>query len=278
MKLALLFFVVIATTSAILCSDLKQDLQDILATIPLLEIKAIAREHAESDSEFQEVVNYMQGPEWNSIIDTVGANPSWQKFKVYMDNAGVDIDGIIQYFRDLVADVEISKCSDDVTARTLREFLDDIHKILDVSQTLTVFNDKLNNSPDFQEFFEIISSEEAYNMAEEIRALEEVQRVAERLTEMGIDIDKVIDLIYELLGWNNQTVTRDYRSEIQAIFSNMSLNQDDVTYNIEAENAAEFLEMVKYIQGDEFAAYAFKQRLSWQVCINILIISGCIGS
>ncbi|XP_071053629.1 protein G12-like [Onthophagus taurus] len=260
-----------ATCSAIPCTgrDLQQDFEDIIATIPLSQIKAIAQEHLENDGEFQEVVKYLQGAEWSNLVDTVADNPTWKRFKAYMDSVGVDVN------------VEISKCTDDVNVRSVKEFLDEIRQILDLSATFAILSEKLNTSPDFQEFFENISSEEAHAMVEEILALDEVQRIAERLLEMDIEVDKIIDLVYGLLGWSKQVVTRDYRSEIQNIVRTTALSRRDVS-TVNAENAAEFLEIVNYLQGNEWVELVQKQRwwfsIKINVCLNFWIVTACFGN
>ncbi|XP_022907400.2 protein G12-like [Onthophagus taurus] len=201
MKLILVLFAVVAAISAIPTAnrDLQSDLEYIVSTIPLSEIRAIARRYAETDAEFQDVVRYLQGPEWASLVDAVAQHETWQKFKAFMANAGVDIDGVIQYLHDLIAGVILPK---NTNQRSVRDFVDEVLAIVDLQAIIAALNDKLNNSPDFQEFFGKISSHEAYLMVEDIRAMDEVQRIAGRLREMGIDVDKVVDLVYGLLGWN----------------------------------------------------------------------------
>nr|XP_022917356.1 protein G12-like [Onthophagus taurus] len=89
MKLALVLFAVVALGSAYPTHrDLQGDLEDIVSTIPLSEIRAIARKYAENDAEFQEVVKYLQGPEWAELVQTVADNETWQRFKAYMSEAG----------------------------------------------------------------------------------------------------------------------------------------------------------------------------------------------
>ncbi|XP_071050743.1 uncharacterized protein [Onthophagus taurus] len=232
--------------------DLQSDLEDIVATIPLAEIRAIARRYAETDAEFQEIVKYLQGPEWAELVQTVADNETWQRFKAYMSDAGVDIDGVIQFLHDLIAGapVPVAKKSE---IRSVRDFVDEVLAVLDLQATLAVLNDKLNTSPEFQEFFGKISSEDAHQMVEEIRAIPEVQRIAQRLREMGIDVDKVIDLVYGLLGWSKKMSTRDLQSDLEDIVATIPLAEIRAIARKYAENDEEFQEIVKYLQGPEWA-------------------------
>nr|XP_022917369.1 uncharacterized protein LOC111426820 [Onthophagus taurus] len=253
MKLALVLFAVVALGSAYPTHrDLQGDLEDIVSTIPLSEIRAIARKYAENDAEFQEVVKYLQGPEWAELVQTVADNETWQRFKAYMSEAGVDIDGVIQYLHDLIAGapIPVAKKSE---VRSVRDFVDEVLAILDLQAVLEALNDKLNNSADFQEFFGKISSEDAHQMVEEIRAIPEVQRIAQRLREMGIDVDKVIDLVYGLLGWSKKMTTRDLQGDLEDIVATIPLAEIREIARRYAETDAEFQEIVIYLQGPEWA-------------------------
>ncbi|XP_071050738.1 uncharacterized protein [Onthophagus taurus] len=253
MKLALVLFAVVALGSAYPTNrDLQGDLENIVATIPLSEIRAIARKYAENDAEFQEVVKYLQGPEWAELVQTVADHETWQRFKAYMSEAGVDIDGVIQYLHDLIAGapIPVAKKSE---VRSVRDFVDEVLAILDLQAVLEALNDKLNNSPEFQEFFGKISSEDAHQMVEEIRAIPEVQRIAQRLREMGIDVDKVIDLVYGLLGWSKKMTTRDLQGDLEDIVATIPLAEIREIARRYAETDAEFQEIVIYLQGPEWA-------------------------
>ncbi|XP_071050725.1 uncharacterized protein [Onthophagus taurus] len=253
MKLALVLFAVVALGSAYPTNrDLQGDLEDIVATIPLSEIRAIARKYAENDAEFQEVVKYLQGPEWAELVQTVADHETWQRFKAYMSDAGVDIDGVIQYLHDLIAGapIPVAKKSE---VRSVRDFVDEVLAILDLQAVLEALNDKLNNSAEFQEFFGKISSEDAHQMVEEIRAIPEVQRIAQRLREMGIDVDKVIDLVYGLLGWSKKMTTRDLQGDLEDIVATIPLAEIREIARRYAETDAEFQEIVIYLQGPEWA-------------------------
>jgi hypothetical protein len=57
------------------------------------------------------------------------------------------------------------------------------------------------NSPDFQGLYTKVSSEEAHTLVEEVRAIDEVQRLAQRLKDMGVKVDEALAVVYDFLGW-----------------------------------------------------------------------------
>jgi hypothetical protein len=66
---------------------------------------------------------------------------------------------------------------------------------------LALLNDKLQNSPDFQALYVEVSSEKAHTLVEEVRALDEVQTLAQRLISMGVKVEEALAVVYEFLGW-----------------------------------------------------------------------------
>ncbi|XP_071053645.1 uncharacterized protein [Onthophagus taurus] len=192
MKFTLLLFVVVATSSGMPSpnKNLQHDLEDIIATIPSSEIRAIFQKYAENNAEFQEIVKYLRAPEWSILVDSVANSPKWQTFKIYMDSVGVDIDIIIQYLLDLVASVDASKNFNNVNMCSVREFMDEVLQTLDLPTTVAILNEKLITSPDFKDFLEKIASGETHAMVEEIRLMDEVQRIVGRLRQIGINVDK----------------------------------------------------------------------------------------
>nr|XP_022907085.1 protein G12-like [Onthophagus taurus]XP_022907096.1 protein G12-like [Onthophagus taurus] len=271
MKHILFVLVVVASSTAMSRpnSNLQHDLEDIVATIPMSDIGSIVRKNVEKDGEFLKVLKYMQGDELSHLVDTVSNNPIWQAFKLYMEGVGINIDGVIQHLFDLIVSIDIPRNS------KVREFSDEDLQIVDLSATLTCLIEKLSASPSFQDFLKKITSDKVRVMVAKIRALDEVQRIVEDFRQIGIDFGKVIDLIYGLLGWTRKIVNRDYRSEIQ----NAILSKSAINY-INTENATEFLEILKYLQGNEFKSFLERSNLlqRWKFCIHLWVINFCIGS
>jgi uncharacterized protein YerC len=167
--------------------------------LPLDDIKAIADEHLQTDGAFAAVVLYLQGPEWTDLVDTVGAKPEVQEFIQYLNDAGLPVDDIIAWIHNLIAGAAPGTEPDE--EGSLRPLLDEIEAILPVDDLIALLNDKLQNSPDFQGLYTKVSSEEAHTLVEEVRAIDEVQRLAQRLRDMGVKVDEALAVVYDFLGW-----------------------------------------------------------------------------
>lgn len=178
--------------------SLESDLQDFVNLIPTDELKSISQKYLNHDKEFQDAVKYLQSEEWAALVAEVGANPTVKEFKEYLTNLGIDIDAILKWIHEIIAG---AKPEGVVAQRGLKDFLGEIEEALPVADLLRLFLDKMQNSEDFREFYSKISSEKSHQLVEEVRAIPEVQRLASRLLELGIDVQPVLDFIYEFFGW-----------------------------------------------------------------------------
>lgn len=181
--------------------SLQSDFDEFLALIPLEDIKAICDKYLANDPEVQEVVEYLQGEEWAGLVEAVAEKEQYQKLKQYLRDAGIDIDSIIQKIHDLLQGAHPSSKVQPKKARTLRDMLDEIKEIIPIPDLIALLNDKLQNSQDFIDFYQKVSSEETKALVDEVRNLDEVQRLAAVLKEKGIDLTPVMELIYGFFGW-----------------------------------------------------------------------------
>ncbi|KAI4471230.1 hypothetical protein MML48_1g07599 [Holotrichia oblita] len=203
MKFVLAIFAVLAVASATPARTLEEDLQDIIAVLPIAEIRAIVQRYIATDPEVQEIVAYLQGDEWAALVAEVAQNPTWIEFKEYLLSEGIDIDAIVQYIHDLIGGLRSPRMPHHHrTTRSLRDMIDEIRAIIPLDDLLVVLNDKFQNSAEFQRLFEVLSSDDARVLVEEVLALPEAQRLAQELRDMGINVDGALELIFGILGWS----------------------------------------------------------------------------
>jgi hypothetical protein len=139
-------------------------------------------------------------PDWTELVDTVGALPAVQDFIQYLTDAGLPVDDHPGLGSTMSSKVPFPEPIP-MRRGSLRSFLDEVEAILSFCDFLYLLSDKILNSPDFQNFYVEISSEEAHTLVEEVRALDEVQRLPQRLIDMGVKVEDALDIVYELFGW-----------------------------------------------------------------------------
>lgn len=180
--------------------SLGEDLLEFLALIPVEELKDIVCKYRD-DEEVQYVINYLRGEEWAELVGEVGNNPTWISFKEYLNEAGINVDIIIALIHDLIQNGFCEDTAVVASDRSFRDLLDELLAALPREELRELFNDKLENSCYFQVFYRKISSDRARELVEEVIALEAVQRILAKLEEFGVDLQKLKDFIWNLLGW-----------------------------------------------------------------------------
>lgn len=200
MKLLLVAFAFMGLVCAIpVGKSLQDDFKEFLALIPVEELKQITCSYKD-DAEVQLAVQYLRSEEFAGLVAAVREKETWVEFKDYLNDAGINVEVVIGFIHNLIVN---GVCDSVALSRGgLKDLLNDLKSAIPVNEIKALFQDKLQNSADFQEFFAKVSSNKSRQLVEEVIALEEFQRVAAKLTELGFDLQKVKDFIYELLGWN----------------------------------------------------------------------------
>lgn len=179
--------------------SLLEDLLEFLALVPVDKIQAITEDHLQNDADFCRVVTYLQGDDWKNLVATVQAREEVQELNKYLTDAGLPVDIINAIIVELIDE---AKCTASGTGTgSLRSFLDEIEAALPVDELKKLLEDKLQNSADFQELYNKISSQKAHDLVNEIRALAEVQEIIARLKELGVKVDEIANKVCSFLGW-----------------------------------------------------------------------------
>jgi hypothetical protein len=232
---------------------LADDLQEFIDLLPLDDILAIADEHLQTDGAFVAVVLYLQGPEWTELVDTVGAMPAVQDFIQFLNDAGLPVDDILAWIDDLIKNAVPGTDADE--EGSLRPILDEVEAILPIDDLLALVNDKLQNSPDFQALYVEVSSEKAHTLVEEVRALDEVQTLAQRLISMGVKVEEALAWVYDFLGWGEPKLSKSGRTladDLQEFIDLLPLDDILAIADDHLQTDGAFVAVVLYLQGPEW--------------------------
>lgn len=196
------FLVLLALFGGVLAApaarSLQDDFKEFLALIPVDQLKEITCNYKD-DSEVQLAVQYLRSEEFAGLAEAVREKGTWVEFKDYLSDAGIDVEAVVGFVHDIIVN---GVCKSSASSRGLKNLLDELKAALPIDAIKALFQEKLENSVDFQEFYGTVSSAKSRELVEEVIALEEFQRVAAKLGELGFDLQKVKDFIYGLLGWN----------------------------------------------------------------------------
>jgi hypothetical protein len=232
---------------------LADDLQEFIDLLPLDDILAIADDHLQTDGAFVAVVLYLQGPEWTELVETVGAMPAVQDFIQFLNDAGLPVDDILAWIDDLIKNAVPGTDADE--EGSLRPILDEVEAILPLDDLLALVNDKLQNSPDFQALYVEVSSEKAHTLVEEVRALDEVQTLAQRLISMGVKVEEALAWVYDFLGWGEPKLSKSGRTladDLQEFIDLLPLDDILAIADDHLQTDGAFVAVVLYLQGPEW--------------------------
>nr|XP_022908381.1 uncharacterized protein LOC111419752 [Onthophagus taurus] len=200
-KIKMKFFLIFLACFGLSYGSLRDDLLELTSTIPIDEWKAVSARFREGDSEYGRVLGYLQGAtgDWQGLVERVRDNAQWQGFKDWLLERGVDLQIVVDQVHDLINGVEIGPGGDMGGVRAL---VDECLEYFSLDAVAAKLDELLSDSGDFVEFFERISSSESRSFLEDFLFDDyEVQYLVETLTAYGIDVQRVKDVLYGLLGW-----------------------------------------------------------------------------
>ena len=177
---------------------LPEDLQSVWDLVPVDDITAIVDNYLTFDGQVQYCGNYLQGPEWAALVAKVNAEPTWDGFKVWLMEQGVDADQIVLNVHNWIAAREVGT---NVETEDLRAFLDEVEAIIPLAAIVAQWRHLKETSPIFLEAIERLESDAGEELANKVLHWPEVEEVRNTLTEFGANVDGALTVLFELLGY-----------------------------------------------------------------------------
>nr|CAD7605346.1 unnamed protein product [Timema genevievae] len=183
---------------------LKDDFQDFIDLIPVDDIVAIALDYISNDAEVQAVLEYLQSDDFKAIVEEVNESQEAIDLYDYLYKSGIDIYTFLNKINDLLGLPHVEpKTRSLPSKRSFRDFLDKIEAVLPLDKLVALFNEKKESSPDFAAFVEKISSPEFRAFVDKMYNSEAVKKMIAKLEEYDVDVNKVVKIAQELLGWES---------------------------------------------------------------------------
>uniref|UniRef100_A0A6M2DY64 Putative insect allergen related repeat protein n=1 Tax=Xenopsylla cheopis TaxID=163159 RepID=A0A6M2DY64_XENCH len=178
---------------------LAQDVDEFAALIPHEKIADIVREYIANDKEVQHIVEYLKSDKFEVIVVKIAAVQEIKDYVHYLEGKGVKIIEVLNKIAELLGLPTIPTRSAPTT-RGWRDMADEIIALLPLDKIVALFYDKMENSPEFAEAFQKIA--DSYDVFAKIAKFPEVIELADRLRELGVDVDAIIDFFKSFFGWN----------------------------------------------------------------------------
>ncbi|CAH1976529.1 unnamed protein product [Acanthoscelides obtectus] len=178
--------------------EAKKELTEIINLIPRDNITAIVNYHLANDDGFKAAILHMQTPEFRALVDSIRANPKWKAFKDAVRAFGFDVDQLIECTRTFIEDSKVGDV-DPSAKKSLASFIRDIEEVIPVGQMLMTFAKKKN----LQSFIQHMSTNGTKEKVMDVLKVPEVKKYIEELSDMGLDVQDMLSLLFAGLGWGN---------------------------------------------------------------------------
>ncbi|XP_063232286.1 uncharacterized protein LOC134536493 [Bacillus rossius redtenbacheri] len=186
--------------------NLEDEIKKFKALLPLDQIKVVALKYIANDEQVQKVLQFLEGKQMAEVVSIVNSQPEMIAMYAFMCKNGIPIYHFLNNMNDLLGLPHVTPApSREVrpSARDFRHFLDDIEKLIPVEKMKALFSQEKKNSPIFKEWVDKLSSKEFRAMVDRIIALPAVKQFRAELVSMGADVNKLEQLVRELMGWSS---------------------------------------------------------------------------
>ncbi|XP_021701760.1 protein G12 [Aedes aegypti] len=197
--------VAIATASAVPADTraLKDDFEDFADLVPVDKLVGVAIRYLVTDKEFQEFFGYLQGAEFSAVWDQFFALEDVKDVLNYLEEADLAVYDTLNTVADFLGLHHVKPTVRSLNARNLNGFVDEVLALLPLKEFESLFEDKLQTSPEFQAFFEKLRTLDYTKFVDLYHNSKEVQSFLQKLRNYGVDVDGFFDLVSGFFGWES---------------------------------------------------------------------------
>ncbi|XP_047109029.1 uncharacterized protein LOC124777612 [Schistocerca piceifrons] len=230
--------------------SIRSMVDEILAILPLDELRALFDEKLETSPDFKELYDRIRSPEFQSIVETLNSLPEYQELLQKLRDAGIDVDAFIDLIRGLFG---LKKAN-----RNLQDDLNDFLALIPVDEIVAIVLDHLANDPEVQAAVQYILSDDFKSIVLAIDALPEYIDFLNYLQESGLDVYKYVNALHDFLGLPQLTPpsklrhTRSIRSMVDEILAILPLDELRALFDEKLETSPDFKELYDRIRSPEF--------------------------
>ncbi|XP_008208307.1 uncharacterized protein LOC100115024 [Nasonia vitripennis] len=243
-----------------LTRNLKDDLNDFLALVPVERIKEIFYDYLANDEAFGEALDYVLSEEFQGLIIEIEAQKEVKQLLQFLQESGLQAHEFINKINDILGIEHIVPRIHYNSIRItggLPGFIQDIKATLSIDQIKKLYDDKLKSSSDFAALIKRLSSDEFQGLVDKLLDNAELQNLIKRAEAKGVDVQAIFEFFSSLLGLKFPSRPVFYKDEeaidvLRQIWAKVPLDKIldiVVDYLIGDED---FKKVVKFMMGDEF--------------------------
>nr|XP_022917307.1 uncharacterized protein LOC111426811 [Onthophagus taurus] len=186
-------------------STLREDLDELIATIPWEELRNLTEIFSQEDDKFIEIIKNIQGKsedtKFQEFIVRIVINEQFQSFTTWLEtDHNINLESEVN---NILSDINEITVGSGGNLGGIETFFDEFLKVYSIDDTRLKIIELLRRSNDFIDFFLKISSNESKSFFEEFLFVdEEFKLLIQELSDAGVDVDMIKILFYAILGWD----------------------------------------------------------------------------
>ncbi|XP_011863051.1 PREDICTED: uncharacterized protein LOC105559404 [Vollenhovia emeryi] len=209
MKFALVLLAFVAAASAKIeipnfgRGELHKDIQEFLDLMPVEKILEITVQYYTQDTEFQNMIKYLQSEGFKQLVKDVEALPEIKVLMDYIHNAGIDIYKMVNMFNSALGLPPLTPPSYAIGVQItggLKGYVQDILAILPKQQLQDLYKKKLETSKAFADFIKQLESDNFQQIVNKVYAHPKFQELLTHAKNAGIDLMVIKNLLEILWG------------------------------------------------------------------------------
>ncbi|XP_077300600.1 protein G12 [Arctopsyche grandis] len=178
--------------------DLSSDLDEFVDLIPSGEIFALLFKFLD-DTEVQHTITYMFGNEFKDIIAELDTIKEFTDVTDFLDEAGIPVGTFFENLRDILGITRVIRKTGKADLGGMKGLVLAISETIPWGEMKNLYDDKKENSEDFQGLIEDLTSNEFRGLVKTMIENERLREISAMLTAGGVDVAGLVRLIRELL-------------------------------------------------------------------------------
>ncbi|XP_017753466.1 PREDICTED: uncharacterized protein LOC108546059 [Eufriesea mexicana] len=197
-------FPVIEVKASVMTSKaLSRDIHEFMALVDQKAIQQVVLSYLEDD-EVQRAIEYMYSDRFHNLVHVVENLTEYQQLVQFMEDSGLDMYGLLNKIHhlfgmeDYVPPKPIGKLLSNLGG--LKAMVHDVVATLPLDKLKTLYNQKMQTSPAFQEFMTRLQSPEFQTIINTLYTNPLFLEMRQKVIDDGVDLEPFRDVIENMLG------------------------------------------------------------------------------
>ncbi|XP_074101131.1 uncharacterized protein LOC141528800 [Cotesia typhae] len=236
---------------------------EIKALLPLEEIKKMYHHKLETSVHFKQLIERLQSPKFQAIIDTLFANQEFQEILAAAKNFGVDMKAVADLL-STVFGLEFPTSQHQTRAkRSLHDDLEDFVGLLPLKKIGKVVMFYLDHDEEVKSVVKYVQSEEFVELVRVVEAMEDVIHFYDYLHESGLNVYDLINRLHDFVGLPHlpkpsrslkRATTNGVAGLIAEVKALLPFEDIKAMYYHKLETSVHFQQLVQRLQSPKFQA------------------------